>query len=248
MLRSLGPKFYLVGAGPGRADLLTVRAARVIERADVILYDRLVSSEVLELARPEAELIFVGKEESRAEMIQAEILDRLIECSRRHQHIVRLKGGDPMVFGRGAEEWHYLAERGFDVELVPGISASIAVPALAGVPPTFRGVAAGFAVFTGHRREGFDVELRRYAQVETLIILMGVKHRAEIAAALMELGRAADEPACFIENGSTARERITVTTLGQLGEAAVNSPAVLVIGEVVRLRAALIPLVNRAIA
>ena len=116
------PKFYLVGAGPGRADLLTVRAARVLERADAILYDRLVSSEVLELARPSAELIFVGKEEGRQEAIQRDILERMEECALRHQHIVRLKGGDPMVFGRGAEEWHYLAGRGYDVELCPALA------------------------------------------------------------------------------------------------------------------------------
>ena len=242
------PKFYIVGAGPGRADLLTVRAARVLERADAILYDRLVSPEVLELARPSTELISVGKEEGRQEAIQREILDRMEECALRHQHIVRLKGGDPMVFGRGAEEWHYLVGRGYDVELVPGISSSIAVPSLVGVPPTFRGIAGGFAVLTGHRREGLEQEFSRYAQVPTLIILMGVKHRREIAAALIAAGRDAQEPACFVENGATPRERVTVTTLGALGDALVESPAVLVVGEVVRLREHLAPLLNAAVA
>lgn len=242
------PKFYLVGAGPGRADLLTVRAARVLERADVILYDRLVSPEVLELARPQAELIFVGKEEGRQEAIQQDILNRMEECALRHHHIVRLKGGDPMVFGRGAEEWHYLAGRGYDVELVPGISSSIAVPSLIGVPPTFRGIAGGFAVLTGHRLEGLEQEFSRYAQVPTLIVLMGVKHRAQISAALIAAGRDPQEPACFVENGATPRERVTITTLGALGEAPVDSPAVLVVGEVVRLREHLVPLVNAAVA
>ena len=242
------PKFYLVGAGPGRADLLTVRAARVLERADAILYDRLVSPEVLELARPGAELVFVGKEEGRQEAIQQNILDLMEKCAQRHQHIVRLKGGDPMVFGRGAEEWHYLASRGYDVELVPGISSSIAVPSLVGVPPTFRGIAGGFAVLTGHRREGLEQEFGRYAQVPTLIVLMGVKHRREIAQALIAAGRPATEPACFVENGATPRERVTVTTLGELGSAQVDSPAVLVVGEVVRLREHLVPLLNVAVA
>ena len=242
------PKFYLVGAGPGRADLLTVRAARVLERADAILYDRLVSTEVLSLARPEAELIFAGKEEGRQEAIQSGILARLEDCAQRHQHIVRLKGGDPMVFGRGAEEWHYLAERGYDVELVPGISASIAVPSLAGIPPTFRGIAGGFAVLTGHRREGLNLELGRYAQVDTLIILMGVKHRQQISTALLAAGRRADEPACFVENGATSRERVTVTTLGEIAQANVESPAVLIIGEVVKLREQLVPMLSAAVA
>lgn len=242
------PKFYLVGAGPGRADLLTLRAARLLERADAILYDRLVSPEILSLARPDAELIFAGKEEGRQETIQREIHERLEECGRRHQHVVRLKGGDPMVFGRGAEEWHYLVSRGYDVEVVPGISASIAVPSLVGVPPTFRGVAGGFAVLTGHRREGIAQDFAAYAAVPTLIVLMGVKHRAEIAAALIAAGRAAAEPACFVENGCTARERVVVTTLGELGIAVVESPAVLVVGEVVRLREQLMPLVASAVA
>jgi uroporphyrin-III C-methyltransferase len=242
------PKFYIVGAGPGRADLLTVRAARVLERADAILYDRLVSADVLSLARPDAELVFVGKEEGRQEAIQREILDLMEDCASRHQQIVRLKGGDPMVFGRGAEEWHYLVGRGYDVEIVPGISASIAVPSLVGVPPTFRGVAGGFAVLTGHRREGLEPALAAYAQVPTLVILMGVKHRGEIAAALMAAGRPAAEPACFVENGCTPRERVVVTTLGELGAAVVESPAVLVVGEVVRLREQLVPLVAAAVA
>ena len=242
------PKFYIVGAGPGRADLLTLRAARVLERADAILYDRLVSPEILEMARPGAELISVGKEEGRQELIQQEILTRMEECAARHQHIVRLKGGDPMVFGRGAEEWHHLASRGYDVELVPGVSASIAVPSLAGVPPTFRGVAGGFAVLTGHRREDLEQDFSHYAKVPTLIVLMGVKHRREIAAALMAAGRSAAEPACFVENGATARERVVVTTLGELGAAMVESPAVLVIGEVVRLRDRLVPPMASAVA
>jgi uroporphyrin-III C-methyltransferase len=241
-------KFWIVGAGPGRADLLTLRAARALERADAVLYDRLVSAEVLAMAHPRAEFIFVGKEEGRQEAIQQEILEQLSACAHRYRNIVRLKGGDPMVFGRGAEEWQWLVSRGHEVELVPGVSASISVPALAGIPPTFRGVAGGFAVVTGHRRDGMNLELERYARVDTLIILMGVKYRAEIAASLMAAGRPADEPACFIENGATPRERIVVTTLGELGRTEVESPAVLVIGEVVRLREQLVPALAAAVA
>jgi uroporphyrin-III C-methyltransferase len=239
---------YLVGAGPGRADLLTVRAARVLAKADVVLYDRLVSPEVLELVNPAAELLFVGKEDGRQEPIQNEILEELARCATRHSHVVRLKGGDPMVFGRGAEEWLYLIERGFEVELVPGISSALSVPSMAGVPPTFRGIATGFAVLTGHVRDGFNEDLINYAHADTLIILMGTRHRARIAEVLIGAGRDPQEPACFIENGSTPRERFVETVLENLGVVQVQSPAVLVIGPVVRLREQLIPLLTQAVA
>ena len=239
---------YLVGAGPGRADLLTLRAARVLAKANVVLYDRLVSPEVLELVNPEADLLFVGKEDGLQERIQDEILEELTRQAERHPHVVRLKGGDPMVFGRGAEEWQYLVQKGFEVELVPGISSALSVPSLAGVPPTFRGIATGFAVLTGHVRDGFNEDLIRYAQADTLIILMGTRHRARIAEVLIEAGRDPQEPACFIENGSTPRERFIETVLANLGATPVQSPAVLVIGRVVRLREQLIPLLAQAVA
>lgn len=238
---------YLVGAGPGRADLLTLRAARVLALANVVLYDRLVSREVLELINPAAELHFVGKEDGQQECIQNRILEELVRQAQVHPHVVRLKGGDPMVFGRGAEEWHYLNERGVDVELVPGISSALSVPSLAGVPPTFRGVATGFCVLTGHVRDGFNDDLTRYARVDTLIILMGTRHRDRIAQILIGAGRNPHEPACFIENGSTPQERFVETTLADLGTVVVDSPAVLVIGQVVRLREKLIPLLAEAV-
>jgi len=229
---------HIVGAGPGRADLLTVRAARLLERAGAGLYDRLVSPEVLELVRPGAEMIDVGKHEGQQEQIQAEIFVQLEDCARRHESVVRLKGGDPMVFGRGAEEWMWLAERGYEVEVVPGISSAVAVPALAGIPVTYRGVAGGFAVVTGHRKNGAGTQWAAYAHIDTLVVLMGVGHRAEIAARLLEYGRAADTPVAFIENGTTPRERVVQATLGDVarGAAEVHAPAVMVIGECVRLR------------
>jgi uroporphyrin-III C-methyltransferase len=239
---------YLVGAGPGRADLLTLRAARLLAIADVVLYDRLVSAEVLALVNPAAEFIFVGKEDGQQECIQERILLELANQGSRHEHVVRLKGGDPMIFGRGAEEWHYLAARGFEVELVPGISSALSVPSLAGVPPTFRGVATGFAVVTGHVREGFNEDLARYAAIDTLIILMGTRHRAQIAKILIAAGRDPHQPACFIENGSTPQERFVETTLAELGEVEVASPAVLVIGEVVKLRGQLVRTLAHALA
>lgn len=229
---------HIVGAGPGRADLLTVRAARLLAQADAVLHDRLVSPEVLELVRPGAELIDVGKDEGQQERVQAGIYALLEDCARRHETVVRLKGGDPMVFGRGAEEWAWLVERGYEVEVVPGISSAVAVPELAGIPVTYRGIAGGFAVLTGHRNDGACTQWGAYAHVDTLVVLMGVGHRAEIAACLLEHGRAADTPVAFIENGTTPRERVVRATLGQVarGEARVQAPAVMVIGECVKLR------------
>jgi len=229
---------HLVGAGPGDPDLLTVKAARLLAQAGAVLYDRLVSPEVLALAHPDAELHFVGKHEGQQQTIQDEILHLLEDCARRHHCVVRLKGGDPMVFGRGAEEWAWLAQRGWNVEAVPGISSAIAVPSLAGIPPTFRGVSGGFAVVTGHRQEGGCDQWAAYAQVETLIILMGVARRAEIAQCLIRLGRDASQPVAFIENGTTARERVVVTTLARVaaGLVDVSNPAVMVAGDVVHQR------------
>lgn len=229
---------HIVGAGPGRADLLTVRAARLLAQADAVLYDRLVSPEVLELVRPGAELIDVGKNEGQQERIQAGIYAQLEECASRHKTVVRLKGGDPMVFGRGAEEWAWLVEHGYEVEVVPGISSAVAVPELAGIPLTYRGMSSGFAVLTGHRQDGPCTQWAAYAHVDTLVVLMGVGHRAEIASCLLEHGRAADTPVAFIENGTTPRERVILSTLGRvaLGEAIVSAPAVMVIGQCVGLR------------
>ncbi len=239
-------KIYIVGAGPGRADLLTVRAARILADADVVLYDRLVSAEVLRLVSPTAELVNVGKEEGRQEEIQARTLAMLEDCAQTERTVVRLKGGDPFVFGRGAEEWAWLTERGWDVEVVPGVSSALAVPALAGVPPTFRGVASGFAVIAGHLRDGMPEFWSRYASVDTLVILMGVKYRIEIARALIAAGRSPLEPVCFIENGTTPRERVIIADLGSVGrgEVDVSAPAVFVVGDVVRLRERVAPAIQ----
>jgi uroporphyrin-III C-methyltransferase len=215
-----------------------VRAARLLAQAGAVLYDRLVSPEVLELVRPGAELIDVGKDEGQQERIQAAIYAQLEECAGRHKCVVRLKGGDPMVFGRGAEEWAWLVEHGYEVEVVPGISSAVAVPELAGIPLTCRGIAGGFAVLTGHRKDGSCTQWAAYAHVDTLVVLMGVGHRTAIAACLLEHGRAADTPVAFIENGSTPRERVVRSTLSRVarGETSVSAPAVMVIGECVSLR------------
>jgi len=231
-------KVYLVGAGPGDPELLTRKAQRVLEQADAVIYDRLVSPEILALANPRAKLIYAGKRQGQQEEIQAEIFDWILRLGNDARTIVRLKSGDPMVFGRGGEELEFLVANGFDAEVVPGISSALAAPALAGIPVTYRGVAASFSVIAGHRQSLTALDWSIYRGVDTLIVLMGVEYRDIIAAALMEQGRTADHPVAFIEHASTDRERVVEATLGAVarGTVAVEAPAVFVIGEVVRLR------------
>lgn len=143
-------KVYLVGAGPGDIELLTLKAYRLISSADVILYDRLVNPEVLLLTRPDCELVYVGKEDGKHTIEQEKINELLLQYAHTREIVVRLKGGDPFVFGRGGEEALFLAQHGIDFEIVPGISSAIAVPAYAGIPLTFRGISSSFAVITGH--------------------------------------------------------------------------------------------------
>lgn len=233
------PKAYIVGAGPGDPGLLTVRALQIIQSAEVVLYDRLVSSSILALIPSSAELIYAGKFQGEQAEVQGFISRTLVDYALAGRQVVRLKGGDPLVYGRGAEEWRLLREAGVDVEVVPGVSAALAVPGLAGIPPTFRGLADGFAVVTGHlRNEAEQVDWSKYAAVDTLIILMGVRTRVAIAKELIRLGRPADQPIAFIERGATPQERVLTATLHDVAEGLVEveNPAVFVAGEVVRLR------------
>lgn len=241
-------KVYLVGAGPGDPDLLTVKAARLLRQADVVIYDRLVSAEILATANPEATFIFAGKEKGEQERVQNRIHELLLEHAPLAKTIVRLKGGDPMVFGRGAEEWIYLIPHGIDVEIVPGISSAISVPALAGIPLTCRGIAASFAVIAGHRQSVAQENWSQYTAVDTLVILMGIENRRQIAKNLIGAGRSVEEPVAFIERGSTDRERVVITRLFDVarGTVEVESPAVMVIGQVVRLRRILRPTMQNA--
>ena len=240
----------LVGAGPGDPELLTVRAARLLAEADAVLHDRLIPPEILALARPGAEIIDVGKQEGQQESVQPRIHALLEDCARRYALVVRLKSGDPFVFGRGAEEWAWLAARGFAVEIVPGVSSALSVAALQGIPPTCRGFASGFAVVTGHQAVDDSGFWQRYAGVDTLIILMGVRNRAAIARALIAAGRRASEPVAFIENGSTPRERVVLADLNSVaaGRVEVRAPAVFVAGDVVRCRELLLPALAELVA
>jgi uroporphyrin-III C-methyltransferase len=224
---------FLVGAGPGDPDLLTVKAARLLAEADVVVHDALVGDGVLALIPNSAERIDVGKRPGRPtpqEMISA----LLVELGRQGKRVVRLKGGDPFVFGRGGEEAAELAEAGVPFEVVPGITSSIAAPAAAGIPVTHRGVAAAFTVVTGHRRDGEpEVDWRSLGAVGgTIVVLMGVSQRAQIAAELLAGGLAPTTPVAAIESATTDAQVVGRWTLDELAEADVHSPAVIVIGAV----------------
>ncbi len=234
-------KVYLIGAGPGDPDLLTVKAARVLGQCDVVLYDRLVGPGILALARPDAELIYVGKHAGEQEHTQDRIFSLLLKHALAGKTVARLKGGDPLVFGRGAEEWAIALDYGIEVEFIPGVTSASAVPGLAGIPITYREVSQSFTVITGHCSQGLHQAWENYAKVDTLVVLMGVKNREFIAQSLIDAGRDAKQAVAFIERGSTPEQRVVVSDLGSVarGEVEVWNPAVFVIGEVVRLRAKL---------
>jgi uroporphyrin-III C-methyltransferase len=235
-------RVVLVGAGPGDPELITLRGLRWLRRAEVIVYDQLAASELLGEAPEGALRIFAGKSPGRHCLEQSAINAILIHHAQAGRLVVRLKGGDPFVFGRGGEEILACARAGVAVEVVPGVSAAIAVPAAAGIPVTHRGVASSFAVVTGHedptkRESAVDWE-RLATAVDTLVILMGVGALPQIAARLMSAGRRADTPAAVIHRGTTEAEETVVGTLGDIaGRAAwLQAPAVIVVGEVVALR------------
>jgi len=222
----------LVGAGPGAADLLTVRAVTELQRADVVLYDRLVASEVLALIPAGVELVDVGKRRGD-DQTQERIGELMVSYALAGRRVVRLKGGDPLVFGRGGEELEILARHGIPVEVVPGLTSAVSVPTDIGLPLTLRGVAAGFAVVAGESLSAGD--WARYAGVDTLVVLMGVRRRVEIAHQLIVHGRSPDEASAFIESGTTPRQRTVVTTLAEIAEKGTDvvAPAVWVTGVVV---------------
>jgi uroporphyrin-III C-methyltransferase len=231
---------YLVGAGPGDPRLITVLGLDRLRRADVVVYDRLVSPQLLDEAPPRAERIFAGKAPGDHACRQEEINALLVRHALAGRTVVRLKGGDPFVFGRGAEEALACAEAGVPWEVVPGVSSAVGVPARAGIPVTHREISGGFAVVTGHCAEGDRQDWAALARIETLVILMGLSRLPEIAAQLLFHGRGADTPVAVIAQGTLSDERIVVGTLGTIaGDAAragLVAPATIVVGEVVRLR------------
>jgi len=233
---------YLVGAGPGDPDLLTLRASDLLCRADVIVYDALVHPAVVDLAT-HAEKIFVGKRAGRHSRSQEEIDRLLVELAGRHETIVRLKGGDPFVFGRGGEEALALADAGVPFEVVPGVTSGIAAPAYAGIPVTHRGLSTHVTLVTGHEdpeKEGGGVDWELLARPGTTVFYMGVGNLSENLARLEAAGRRPETPAAAIEWGTYPRQRTVTGTLRTLpavvSEAGVQPPAVVVVGDVVSLR------------
>lgn len=235
-------KIYLVGAGPGDPDLLTVKAQRLIRTADTVVYDRLVSNEILKLIPDSVSRVYVGKATDRHTLSQQEINALLVDLARKRQRVVRLKGGDPFIFGRGGEEALELARNNILFEVVPGITAAQACAAYAGIPLTHRGLARSVQFVTGHRQDNEDLVLDPATlsdPEQTLVIYMGLANLSQIVRDLVGAGRPSDTPAAIVERGTTTRQRNIVTTIGELQQAvehhSVVSPAMLIIGPVVAL-------------
>jgi uroporphyrin-III C-methyltransferase/precorrin-2 dehydrogenase/sirohydrochlorin ferrochelatase len=230
---------HLVGAGPGDPDLLTMKAHRLLQRADVVVYDRLVSAEVLAMARRDAERIYVGKRRGNHSLSQDEINTRLVALARAGKSVVRLKGGDPFVFGRGGEEIEALAHAGIAVEVVPGVTAALGCAASAGIPLTHRDHAQTCVFVTGHRKDGtLDLDWPMLARPrQTVVIYMGVEALPTIVSQLVAHGLPVSTPVALIENGTTDRERRVVGTLATIERQAMrirlDGPTLCLVGEVV---------------
>jgi uroporphyrin-III C-methyltransferase len=224
----------IVGAGPGDPELLTLRAARLIGAADVILHDRLLDPRVLALASEDARLIDVGKDPGGPRWEQRRINELLVLFALAGHRVVRLKSGDPFVFGRGREEADALEAAGVPWQVVPGVSSAIAAPAAVGIPVTHRAVAASFTVVTASRAEGEpDPDWDALARLSgTIVVLMGAARRGAIAAALMDAGMAADTPVAAVIDATHETQAAVVGTLAELGDLPVRNPAVIVIGDV----------------
>ena len=235
---------YLVGAGPGDPGLLTVKGRRLIQSAGAVVYDRLIDAELLELAPPWTALHPVGKAPGRHALSQDEIHELLKELASKHEVVVRLKGGDPFVFGRGGEEAEYLKAEGIPYAVVPGVSSAVAVPAFAGIPLTHREHASSFAVVTGHRaRPGEETRPVHVPDADTLVYLMGLSNLPNIVEAMRAKGLSPDTPVTVVSLGTTVRQEVVTSSLGAIAEevrlSGVMPPAVIVVGEVARLAGSL---------
>jgi uroporphyrin-III C-methyltransferase len=234
-------RVFLVGAGPGDPDLLTLRAARLLAQADVVVYDHLVGEGVLELINAQAERIYVGKERSNHSMAQDDINALLLRQARLGRQVVRLKGGDPFVFGRGGEELQVLAAHGIAFEVVPGITAACGVASYAGIPLTHRDYAQSCLFVTGHLKDGScNLDWPALARPrQTVVIYMGLNGLADICAQLIAHGVAPSMPAAVVQQGTTLDQRVVAATLSDLHlrvtEAGLQSPCLIIVGEVVRL-------------
>ena len=245
MTTQINPRLTLVGAGPGDPDLITLKGVRALQSADVVLYDALVHPDLLQHVPATAERVFVGKRPwrrtgGRCEFAQQDINHLIVQYAHSHGHVVRLKGGDPFVFGRGFEELVFAQDCGIETAVVPGLSSSYAVPALAGIPLTCRGVSESFWVLTGTTKDhqlSADIQVA-VRSTATLVILMGMKHLPQIIDALTDVGRA-NVPMAVIQNGSCADEQMALAPahgmLAAVEDQQLTNPAIMVVGEVVSL-------------
>ncbi|HIP28918.1 MAG TPA: uroporphyrinogen-III C-methyltransferase [Sulfurovum sp.] len=237
-------KVYLTGAGPGDIELLTLKALRVVRKADVIIYDRLVNKDILKEVKDTCECIYVGKENKHHILPQDEINKLLYEKSLIFKNIVRLKGGDSVVFGRGAEEALFLVSKGIEFEFIPGVTSAIAVPEMANIPITHRGKSVSFRVVTGYEdpEKGYaQINWETFKQDETIIFLMGLHQLQNICTQLLKIGKPKEYPVAVISRGTLKDERVVTGTLDDIYSKAKDlaTPALIVVGEVVSIRALL---------
>jgi uroporphyrinogen III methyltransferase/synthase len=229
---------YLIGAGPGDPELLTLKAARILKTADVVLYDRLVDNSILTFASESSLKMCVGKEHGEnPNEKQVEINDLMVEFAERGKIVARLKSGDPFVFGRGGEEVDFLVEHGIEVVVIPGLTSAISLPELVGIPVTHRDYSSSITIVSGHRKSGEDTDWNTLAKLNgTIIVLMGMDSIGKISASLMSSGMSRDMPVCIIQNGSRKTERTVLGTLENISRVAVeggfSSPALIIIGRV----------------
>ena len=235
-------KVYIAGAGCGNEGLITVKLKSIMEKVECIIYDRLVNESILQYVKPDAELIYMGKENVEGGELQKKINEMIVEKSREGLTVLRLKGGDPFVFGRGGEEIEALIPENIDFEVIPGISSAIAVPTYAGIPVTHRGINTSFHVFTGHmKKDGIEHDYETIAKLEgTLVFLMGLGNLEKITENLIKHGKMPETPVAVIKNGTTAKQETYTGTLGTIAgivrENNVKAPVIIIIGEVVNLR------------
>jgi len=232
---------YLTGAGPGDMELLTLKALRVVNEADVIIYDRLANPDILQEAKSGCEFVYVGKEDGKHTLPQDEINETIYRNACKHRIVVRLKGGDPFVFGRGGEEAAYLHERGIAFEIIPGITSAVSAPAYAGIPVTHRGIAVSFRVVTGHEapdKENSQIPWENFKTDDTIVFLMGLHNLDKITQKLIEVGKDPTYPCAVISKGTTPQQHVVVGTLETIVKRAqgVATPALIVVGKVVKLR------------
>jgi uroporphyrinogen III methyltransferase/synthase len=237
-------KVYLIGAGPGDAKLITLRGLELIKKADVIIYDFLANKDLLSVAKPEAEIIYVGKQASKHELPQKDINNLIASKAKEKEIIVRLKGGDPFIFGRGGEEAQVLSERDILFEIVPGITSAISVPAYAGIPLTHRDFASTVAFITGHEDEKKIETTIKWDKLatgpDTLVFLMGVKNLKTIKERLLTGGRDPETPACLIQWGTLPKQKVVTGSLREIDvvakKAGIRPPAIILVGNVINLR------------